>query len=562
MMASKTYESLSKTSLNKENNHEIKNEHSLEQHCNEVNIKGYSLIKGLYHPDDIKGIAQNFDMLFMDKLKHGNVQCRDYRRYACKLPISKDYEAILNNSYIDKLMTRILGEGYVLFNFNSHSSLPGSSCQHMHVDSTDHLNSKTYVNGQTNVAFLHIPMINTDATHGATSLWPATLFTHRLLDTTENKWVRDNLSQSTNQLSLGDVIIKRDNCFHAGGKNKSLSRRHMITLIFVRKNVYLNDNSGVIPCGIYDKSNMPELPYRIASQCITPPQDLTATYHNKLQTKPIYSTVNTTQSISFKQLEYIEKGLSSTLFCKIKKDPKSFICNPNSVFNLIDYIRPLVKSSFGDSNFHFHSIKLNTNSKEFDCDDPVFKKNSRQTVFNNDNNLIKIHIPLESCNNWIDAYSGSKLLSAGVLENRNLFDLDKETLSSNKQDLLVTTGALVYSKLSDIPTIEITFVRFYFIPSYDDRFWVTDTFALTLPNRLGRLLRYDSIFITQKKYLDFKYSIWSHITYVTIDQILDIRMNNKIIGNLLLAVAATFIIPPFFIKWLLGNHVKRVIEIF
>ena len=131
-----------------------------------------------------------FDAQFQEKLTQGKVQTRDYRRFACKLPISVEYDAILNNPQIHMLLERLLGEDYVLFNFNSHTSLPGSSRQMMH-QSLDPLNSSTFVRREANVAFLHIPLVDMSEEHGVTEVWPVTLYT-AATQLTKMEWVPDN----------------------------------------------------------------------------------------------------------------------------------------------------------------------------------------------------------------------------------------------------------------------------------------------------------------------------------------------------------------------------------
>ena len=88
------------------------------------------------------------------------------------------------------------------------------------------------------------------------------------------------------------------------------------------------------------------------------------------------------------------------------------------------------------------------------------------------------------------------------------------SIGSAPGDVLVTTGATVYSVVQKgVRTIQLTFVAEHFIPSYLDRYRVTDSFALSLPTELGSLLRYDSIAITDERYLDFSYSWMNGLFY-------------------------------------------------
>lgn len=535
-------------------------EKCINEYHHKIKIQGYTLIKNVYSSNDIKKISSKFDDHFTKRLQRNKVQSRDYRRFACKLPLTPDYQAILNNPFIHRLMSKILGEEYVLSHFNSHSSLPGSSRQSIHVDSTDRLNSATYVNGQTNVVFLHIPLLNTHATHGATAIWPAIAFTEGLLDTKKKQWIANNLAQSENQLNLGDVIIKRDNCFHAGGKNTSQITRHMLTLIFVRKYIYLHNNSGMLPGRIYDQSHLTTLPYNLASHCHQPPQDLTVTYQSKHHIKPLYSTINTQQQIALQQFERIKQGFPLSLLEGIKASPHIYLNDPNAVFHTVSYILPLVKAAFGDNQFTFHSITLNSHKRLLDCDDPLFKQYQNQSIFNNDNNLIKIHIPLDSTTNSFITYPGNKLLSLAILKDPSLFDTSQTQLSINEGDILITTGALMYAKSCDQDFVEITFVRPHFIPSYDDRFWISDTFALSLPNKLSQLIRYSNILITQNQYLDFTYSLTTHIEYIIWNYVINLSLKHKVIGAPFVFIAACFIFPSRWIKNTFGHGIKQLLK--
>src|SRR5262249_17397708 len=138
---------------------------------------GYVALKDIYRKADIQRIAEAFDRRFQESFRLGRVQSRDYRRFACKLPFDIEYEPILDNPYIHAFLERVLGKDHVLFNFNSHSSFPGSSHQLMHVDSVNPLNTHSFVVKEANVAFLHIPLIDMTDEHGATEVWPVTLYT-------------------------------------------------------------------------------------------------------------------------------------------------------------------------------------------------------------------------------------------------------------------------------------------------------------------------------------------------------------------------------------------------
>jgi len=507
-------------------------------HAEQANAFGYTLISQVYDAADIDRIARTFDDYFVDKLRQRKVQSRDYRRFTCKLPISEDYRAILDNDLVHQVLTQLLGEDYVLFNFNSHSALPGSSSQAMHVDSVNPYNSDTYVSGQANVAFLHIPMLDTKIEHGATEVWPATIYKNsNAID--DAKWVRDHLPKSTAHLQRGDVVIKLDNCLHAGGKNQSHQRRHMITMIFGRKHFYLTGNSGMVPCDRYQM----DLPFRVASQCARVPADLQAVYRADPQ-KPGYSVEGLHGQVKFQQYGQLSGALPAAWLEALQQRPRAFIDDASQVFNLVDFCLPALHAAFGKRAFQLHSVNLSSGTREPNCDDPTFVQGNA-TLFNNADNLISVHIPLAQSERWLEYFPGNKTLSSQLLAGSSLSQQQRRSMAAAPGDLVLTTGSLVYGFQADVPVLRLTFVAANLIPSYDDRYWVTDHFALSLPDRLGKLLRYDSIYLTDGKYKDFVFKPVFYAIYVVLNYLDIIRMDRRVIGGLLRALAGLLFLPAF-----------------
>lgn len=518
---------------------------SITDYCQDIDAFGYTHIKNIYQAEEITRIEKTFDADFIQRLQAGQVQSRDFRRYTCKLPISEDYLPILHNPAIHEILTQLLGEGYVLFNFNSHSSLPGSSQQIMHVDSVDPLNSSSYASKETNVVFLHIPLIDTQSEHGATGVWPATFFEQEkgIGDAARHKWIKEKLPQSSAKLQRGDVIIKRDNCVHAGGANRSDIRRHLITLIFVRKHTYLQHNTGMIPCANYSKVLSTQLPYRIAAQCDAKQVPSLQTYQAQKNEPVVFEANDVKQSLAFLQYFQLPQALSSATINTLAQQATKLEEHPNTLFNLIESNLPLLRTIFGKDPFYFHSASLNQQTHALNVDDPTFKQSLGQSVFNNLDNSIKLHIALEDTENCFSVWAGNKVLSQSMLQDNNSHAAQKKIVSLKAGDMLITTGTLVHAKHQPAKILELTFTRTHHLPSYTDRYYVSDAFFLSLPNALSRLIRYETVFINDEKYRHFQYKRLTHLAYILINQVGNLRVKNKPLGTALGVLTLPFFIP-------------------
>jgi len=505
-----------------------------------INAFGHSLIKQVYKPDAIADIEKNFDALFSERLAQGRVQSRDYRRYVCKLPIDKAYLEILDNPTIHALLTEVLGEDYVLFNFNSHSSLPGSSNQIMHIDSNDPVNTDTLVHNYANVAFLHIPLIDTDISHGATKMWPATIQKVNNDDLHYYHWVEENLDCSKLELSRGDVIIKLDNCIHAGGKNSSAGRRHILTLIFARKDYYLNNNSGMLPGLSHQDLN---LPYRIASHCDKPLESSTDKYTPLAWAKA--PTINADAKYAIKAKQYFlsknaitKDSLTALQSCDLN--------DANVVMNIFSAFQQAAMTGFGNANFKIHSIEKKKGKQSFGCIDEAFAEAQAkqvQSTINNDNRLVTVRIALGHCDNY-KVYPGNKTACSQAINNPEFRNSIEQSLSLQAGDLMVSSGELPFSIDDDhFEYLDIHYTRPEFELNYDKRIWLKDHFALSLPTPLAKKLRYNNIFITEDKYKDFQFSKVSYIFYLTFNYIEQYRMQHKLSGALLKVAAGLGLLP-------------------
>jgi hypothetical protein len=527
---------------------------TIEEHAVSVAAFGYVALKGVYRKEDIQRIALTFDKKFMQDLEDGKVQSRDYRRFACKLPISAEYEPILNNPYIHELMEHILGEDYVLFGFSSHSSLPGSSHQFMHVDSMDSLNTNTFVHNEPQVVFLHIPLIDMNEGHGATEVWPITLFSGKLQpgpgQIKTMRWVKNNTAKCEETRAQGDVILRMDNCVHAGGANRSGVRRHMITLVFARRNYFVTDNGGMIPGGSYDGPGMPRLPYRIATHAPVESVRHGDRYTKQVLGGPLSLTKGLGSQIQFSQYAVVKNAILRGVVDEIAARPAEILASANWTANLAEQVLPAARAAFGGGAFVLHSVTLNDKKRPAGCDDPKFAAYAGEHVFNNADRLIRVHVPLEDSETWVCACPGNKTLSMKLMVgDPDLRDRYRVNFASEKGMALITTGGLVYSRVTEVPTVELTFVRPDFIPSYEDRYRITDVFALSLPKSLGRVLRYDSIYVTQPRYKDFSFDRLMYVNYVFVNFIANLAYDSprRATALGLLALTASLPLLPFLV---------------
>jgi len=330
----------------------------------------------------------------------------------------------------------------------------------------------------------------------------------------------------------------------------------MITLIFARRYFYINYNQGMIPCGEYDGPGLPRLPYQIAAHSSVNSVSLSDKYSKQVIAKILSVQGDLPQQMEFNQYVYVSHGFSDKLLEQIQSTPLNFIQDANCVFGLLEYLLPMVKAAFRGMSFKFHSATLNESARDLGCDDPTFGQHLDDRVFNNSENLVRVHVPLENSEKWMQIYPGNKTLSLNVLRGKGRWLEHCRYLPSKKGAVLVTTGAFMYSRVAKVPTIELTFTSQCHIPSYIDMFRVTDTFALSLPKKLGKLLRYENIFVTQPQYKNFKYSWLFGLVYRIYNFLCNLRMNNRLLAIFITVLVVFLLFPalPFAFVYMKTKH--------
>ncbi len=512
------------------------NEEQISEIALQVSAHGYCVVKDIYDKQAINETEKKFSSLFHKRYQQGRVQSRDFRRFTCKLPISDEYIDVLKNESIHRVLTEILGEDYVLYNFNSHSSLPGSSRQVMHFDSVDPKNSDTYISSETKVVFLHIPLLDTRVEHGPTDVWPAIIHKQENTLIQEYDWISRNLPANDTTLNQGDVIIRRDNCVHAGGKNSSQDERHFITLVFTKKDYYLNYNSGMIPGASYPDLN---LPYRIATQCNKPPQN-TEQVFNKLDWAQLNSNDSVSPfSIKFQQYARTSNSLNNEFLDQLES---SDLENSNVQFNLINAVLPLAKNAFGRGAFYIHSITRRRLENTWTNDEPGFGKSAKVISSHAKVCSVKLFLNKSPCS--VQLCPGD--INACFIATNNEQFREKQSKSETFQrgDILINTGAIPYRPTEgEAEVLEILFVSEDFDMLPENRVWISDNFALSLPKPLAKLLKYNNIFITQERYRDFELRKLNYIYYLVFNYIELHQKSHPIQGNLMKLGVGIFFIP-------------------
>lgn len=176
------------------------------------------------------------------------------------------------------------------------------------------------------------------------------------------------------------------------------------------------------------------------------------------------------------------------------------------------------------------------------------------------NNSLKLHIALEDTE--FSVYAGNKVLSQAVLQDPSAHSQQIQHYSLKAGDILLTTGSLVYAKNTASQCLVLSFTQAYYIPSYDDRLYLTDSYFLSLPNSLSPLIRYDQVLITQEKYQHFQYNRRTHFAYIVINSIGNIKVKNKWLGNLATVVSLLVLAPVgiYFLARRTKSKAKQTLE--
>lgn len=306
---------------------------------------------------------------------------------------------------------------------------------------------------------------------GCTIIWPACGVSGN-----DEQWIHRSVSPEDRPLCCGDAVIKSANCWHAGGANRSSNVRHIITLVFVNKHQYNQQNNGRIPGGNYSVPFFPSLPYRIASHHATEPNDLQCEYQRQSWGQCPVSSKVLTETIKLQQIHHHRQLLPKALVGMMRDAAASFISNPNLTFNLVDFFLPLVKPLFPKGKVAFHSISIESSPKSLDCDDPIFKCDADKEMIYIKERMIRIMMPLKSSSEWIYCCPGSKLMAMHVINSHESIKQTNRNISANIGDAVFVAGGLFYEITHEVPCVVVTFVAEDFVLSYDDRYVISDIF--------------------------------------------------------------------------------------
>jgi hypothetical protein len=300
----------------------------------------------------------------------------------------------------------------------------------------------------------------------------------------------------------------------------------------------------MIPCGSYDGPDVPRLPYRIAGHAAAGSVRQGDRYTRQVMGEPLSPPPGFAGQIQFNQCAVVKNAVSRGAVEQIAARRAEFLASANWTVNLAEQVLPAVRAAFRGAAFVLHSVTLNDGKRPAGCDDPKFAAYVGQPVFNNADRMIRVHVPLEDSETWIRAWPGNKTLSMSLLSGQpEVLDRYGQDFAGGKGTVLITTGGLVYARVSEVPAVELTFVRWEFIPSYEDRYRITDLFALSLPKTLGRVFRYDSIFVTQPRYKDFVFDRRGYVEYIVRNYIGNMAIDSPRRAKLLALLALLVGLP-------------------
>lgn len=201
--------------------------------------KGFVLLEKFYNPKMIDKTRIHLEKFYLNKT-FKNLEKDNYKIGDKRLLLSFVMEKELNNLYyyahpcIQKIMSELLGENFILGGVGSVLSFPGSKMQHIHIDhphlfNSDKLNAKT----PPFAIQVNVPLIDYNKNLGPYAFWEGT---HNLPSASKKlKDLRKTKSLEEAKLitpKMGDIYLTDYRLIHCGLPNNSKQIRPMLYFVY------------------------------------------------------------------------------------------------------------------------------------------------------------------------------------------------------------------------------------------------------------------------------------------------------------------------------------------
>ena len=205
--------------------------------------RGTLIVRQAWAASFISRLHKEFAELYTSNqrvLKREHVQLVGHRRklYTIRLTGGFGNPDLFANPLILKLMSKLLGDEFIIQSINVVNALPGAKLQHTHTDHSTLFPDFGGLNGMLPPYAIHcgIPLVDLDVDTGSTALWEGS---HRR--SIEHTWditdkeMDEMTGASTPWLKSGDCYFMDSRLLHRGMANLASHSRPILYLVFCRK---------------------------------------------------------------------------------------------------------------------------------------------------------------------------------------------------------------------------------------------------------------------------------------------------------------------------------------
>jgi len=190
----------------------------------EINRNGFIIIPSVLSADNVKELWIELDQAMKDDLVIRPDTFDAGMVHNCFLR-GNALKEILNNPALDKYISQLLEEHYIMYAYQSSSLAPNSK----NYGSRIHVDSPRFIkNYQTNIGVI-FPLTDFTEKNGATWVLPRS---HNTEDIPDEYTFNKNSVQAI--CNAGDMIIFLGRLWHMAGVNNTSTIRHSITINFCR----------------------------------------------------------------------------------------------------------------------------------------------------------------------------------------------------------------------------------------------------------------------------------------------------------------------------------------
>ncbi|MFK8111728.1 MAG: phytanoyl-CoA dioxygenase family protein [Rubripirellula sp.] len=214
---------------------------ALEEAVEIYNEQGALWISGLFDRGFVEAMAARYQRKYASRseatLREKHAMVGD-RRYMISVDVKAEFNspALYANPSVMSVLSRLLGEHFVISSFGSVLAFPGADAQPVHCDYPPlYPNPEICVGLPPHAITLVVPLVDIDETTGGTAMW---LGTHRQPNAGEEL---ERLSQSESiegavclQPKMGDAFLMDYRLIHAGSANRSNETRPIMYIVYSR----------------------------------------------------------------------------------------------------------------------------------------------------------------------------------------------------------------------------------------------------------------------------------------------------------------------------------------